>query len=803
MKKKCHFIGIGGIGMSGLARLMLHKNAEVTGSDVGSNYITEALLNLGIKIFQGQCKSHIDSEMTVIYSTDIRKDNPEYEAALSMKCRMLHRSDLLIEMMQGYKSFAVTGTHGKTTTSSLLAWTFYKAGLDPSFVIGGLIPQFQSNAKQGSSEYFVVEADESDGTFLKYHPYGAIVTNIDLDHMNYFGSEANLLDSFRTFFRNVTSAESLFWCGDDFRLKTLAPPGISYGFGEECQFRASNLRQEKWIVSYDAVFRGSRYSNIKVPLIGKYNALNSMAVFGMALQAGIEENAIREAFESFQGVSRRCEEKENLHGILMIDDYAHHPTEIRETLKAIKDAVEERRLIAVFQPHRYSRIKACLGQFHGIFEDADELFITDIFGAGEIPLPNVTHNEIHSEIKNNSLISSRYVPRKELANELSTFLRPLDVVVSLGAGDITKLSQELKEKFSIENPSKIKVGVIYGGRSTEHEISLISAENIYCSLNSDYYEVNHFGIAKKGNWISGRDVNIKLKNFLNENLEATENPFLSSEILSQLQQCDIFFPILHGPHGEDGTLQGFFEVLGKPYVGCDHRSSAVCMDKALTKKLAIFNGIATSPFVTFAKEEWYASSQKFLDQILAQLTFPVFVKPVHLGSSIGVRKVHALEELNNVIEKAFFLDTDLIVENGLQAREIEFVVLGDEKIKVFPPGEIFSNGQIYSYDGKYGDNAVQASPQASLTEDQLIEGMCLAEWAYKAAGCNGFARVDFFLDQEGKFWLNEINPIPGCTKNSLFPQICEKNGLSKPQLMDKLITIGLQRWRRQRALLIS
>ena len=215
MTNQCHFIGIGGIGMSGLAKLMLSRNAEVTGSDIVSNYVTEGLVKGGAKIYIGHSSKHIKPGMTVVYSTDIKKDNPEYQAAINLKCEMLHRSDLLVQLMKGYKTLAVAGTHGKTTTSAMLASVLAKANLDPAYAVGGVIPQFNSNAGHGEGTYFIAEADESDGTFLKYDPYGAIITNIDLDHMNHFGSEAALIDAFKSFMAKPHSAEHLFWCGDD------------------------------------------------------------------------------------------------------------------------------------------------------------------------------------------------------------------------------------------------------------------------------------------------------------------------------------------------------------------------------------------------------------------------------------------------------------------------------------------------------------------------------------------------------------------------------------------------------------
>lgn len=441
--EKCHFIGIGGIGMSGLARLMLSRNIVVTGSDLSPSYVTEQLEQAGAKVFIGHSAQYIASNVTVVYSSDIKTENPEYQAAMRLHCPLMHRSDLLLQLMSGYKTLSVAGTHGKTTTSSLLTYVLAQGGLDPSFAVGGMIPQFQANAGHGLGEYFVAEADESDGTFLKYHSYGAIITNIDLDHMNYFGTEDALVKSFQQFASQVSSKKHLFWCGDDHRLRNLVLPGVSYGVSKECALRARNIRQEGWRILFDVDFNGKCYSDVEVSLIGMHNVLNALAVFGLALTVGVNEEALRRALATFGGVKRRCEKKGEVNKILMLDDYAHHPTEIETTLQGIRSAIGDRRLVAVFQPHRYSRTKDCLGSYGRIFEAVDELFVTDIYGAGESPIPGVSHEEILEEVKRASHLSCSYIPRKNLLSFLAKYLRPHDVLVTLGAGDITKLGTEL------------------------------------------------------------------------------------------------------------------------------------------------------------------------------------------------------------------------------------------------------------------------------------------------------------------------------------------------------------------------
>lgn len=437
-----HFIGIGGIGMSGLARILLSRGVKVSGSDIASSYVTDGLLKAGAKVCIGHAATNLPDTATIIFNTDIPLDNPEYHKAQQLKLPILHRSDLLALLMKPYKMLAVAGTHGKTTTSSLLTSTLIKAGISPSFAVGGILQELQTNARHGEGDFFIAEADESDGTFNKYLPFGAIITNIDFDHMNFFQSEENLIAAFKTFTDKVISKKHLLWCGEDSRLKALSLPGIQYGFHDKCDLQLIRYRQEGWRLFLDIRFHEKIYREIEVALIGNHNVLNASAVFGLALLLDVPEEAIRQGLRSFQGVKRRCELKGNIANIQLLDDYAHHPTEIKTTLEGIRKAIGNKRLIAIFQPHRYSRTKDCLGTFKGCFNAADKLIMTEIYSAGEAPIPQVTHQAILHEIAEDK-VDCQFMLRKEVAQRVARELSSDDVVVSLGAGDITKLCAEI------------------------------------------------------------------------------------------------------------------------------------------------------------------------------------------------------------------------------------------------------------------------------------------------------------------------------------------------------------------------
>lgn len=450
--KNYHFIGIGGIGMSALANILLDRKMTVSGSDLALSYVTEMLTKACAHVSVGHDAKNIKPEMTVVYATGVSETNPEILAAKALGCPLLHRTDLLIEIAQDFKLLAVSGTHGKTTTSALLSHVLKSAGKEPAFAVGGVLPGYGRNGGDGHGDYFVIEACESDGTFLKYRPYGAIVTNIDADHLDHFGTEEAVKDAFFEFIDHVENPEYLFWCGDDPHLKQHGALGISYGFDKGCQLRLSNFTQQGWKIHFDLNFKEKNYKNIVLPLIGKHNALNAAAVFGLALAVGLDEVAIRQGFASFGGVKRRCEWKGEFQSMMFLDDYAHHPAELKTTLEALRMAIgPERRLLAIYQPHRYSRTRDCMGMFAGVFEAADQLILTNIYGAGEKPIDGLTDQHVYNDLASSSIVPVQFVPKEELLDFLLEHLQPHDVVVTLGAGDITGVGSQLLKKLQTVN----------------------------------------------------------------------------------------------------------------------------------------------------------------------------------------------------------------------------------------------------------------------------------------------------------------------------------------------------------------
>ncbi|MCP5510079.1 MAG: UDP-N-acetylmuramate--L-alanine ligase [Chlamydiales bacterium] len=738
--KKAHFIGIGGIGMSALARILKQKGVTISGSDAKQTAMTDALSSEGISIFTGHAKNQLPQDATIIYSTAIKDNNPEWEQAKENGAEMLHRSELLARLLKDRQMLAVAGTHGKTTTSAMLTWVLQFAGLDPSFAIGGLLKG--QNGAHGTGPLFVAESCESDGTLLNYHPYAAIITNTDPDHLDYWKTAGALEAAYQTFARR---SDILVWCKDSATMDT----GTSYGFSASSDFHIVNFRQVGYRLIIDLAYKEMLFKDIVIAAIGKHNALNAAAVFALCYLLGVSKDLIYEGLKSFPGVSRRQEIIGEKQGLLIIDDYAHHPIEVSSTLSALKSAYPERRLVALFQPHRFTRLEAFFQEFTTCFETADLTFITDVYGAGEPP--GIQAEQLAKAC------GAHYVADP---SAIVSSLRPFDLLVTLGAGDITHFGRKLIKNFDIR---KLDVALVYGGKSAEHAIAIKSADCIAEAMDIAKYNVKRFYIGPDGKFDSG--------------------------CLPELHACDIAFPVFHGPNGEDGLYAALLEALGIPFVGCDYRSSAVCMDKVWAKQIVSSDGISVAPFIHFYAFEWQQNAQSVLDRI-QKLAFPLWIKGVHLGSSIGVFKVERPEELAATIEQARAHDHRFIVEEHIPSTDLEVAILGNEHLMVSYPGEILIGDDFYDFGKKY-DPEIKVTPHANLPADIEAQARALAAKCYLALGCSGWTRIDFLYHKERGLYFSEANPIPGCTPTSLYPKMCADMGVTYKELIDRLIALGL------------
>lgn len=781
MDKKYHFVGVGGIGMSGLARLLLLRQHAVSGSDLQESLLTEELARLGAKVYVGHKAKNVPQDAAVVVTSQLDVQNEELVIAQARSQPLLHRSELLHRLMEGKQPLLVTGSHGKTTTSALLTAVLRHAGEEPTYAIGGILQETKSNAGVGQGEYFVAEADESDGSFLRYAPYAAIITNIDNDHLDYYQSMEALTQAFAQFADKVQDPSLLFRYQGDSRLAAF--PGVGYGFCEKAYVRGTHVRQEGWHLVMDISIGRELYRDVRIAVVGQHNAANALAVFGLARRLGVAEEKIREAFLRFSGVQRRVERRGEEQGMLFLDDYGHHPTEIAATLDALKRAEPYRRLVVFFQPHRYSRTALCYDQFATALQGADLCFITDVYAAGESP--PLEQLDLQKMVP-----SAHYLPKKGCIEQIHAYLRPFDLVITLGAGDITYLGWELIEKVRREPVPRWSTGLVFGGESLEHPISWRSAQLIAQGLDPQLFDVRYFAISQEGLWTVGDET------LLTGNTPLRQKGMkIPAKEIEALQQLDILVPALHGTHGEDGSLQGLCALLHLPIMGCDLLPSAIAMDKGVTKKLAQQAGLRVSPFIEVSKTEWRYQKELVLQRIHEQLHFPLYVKPARLGSTFGVQKVENTDALSVALEDIWPIDAQAIVEEEVIGREIEFALFGSSCIYVFPPGEICTEGHTYTYEAKYGEKSFSVHAQANISEALAQEGMRFAKRAYQAIGANGYARVDCFLDGTGQFILNEINTLPGFTAHSLYPKICAQHGWSIRALLNQLIQVSLERAR--------
>ena len=444
-----HFIGLGGIGMSALAHILLDEGQRVSGSDLQvTTPILEQLVQRGATCAEGHHVEHLPQDATcVVLSSMVRPDNMELQAARARGLPILHRSDLLANLMQEREPLLVTGTHGKTTTSALLSWVLTILGWDASYAIGGLWQQQarvtdHRHGYRGRGLYFVAEADESDGTFLRYPARGAILTNCEADHLDHFGSMEALTKAFHRFASQVPR-QHLIWCCDDQNFVSMGLLGPSYGYHERADYRLVETSPTSWGMHLRLREPGGVEADYVVPLLGRHNALNAAAVATLLRTLGLSAQEIAEGMKSFPGVRRRCEK--TLDQPLVLTDYAHHPTEIAVTLSAIRTAIGSRRLVVAFQPHRYSRTQQLMEEFAGCFQEADELVLTEIYGACEAPIPGVSA-EVLSEKLHQRHRDHHIEPRNRLVESLQRLLKPDDVLVCMGAGDIDAVAHEVAEQ---------------------------------------------------------------------------------------------------------------------------------------------------------------------------------------------------------------------------------------------------------------------------------------------------------------------------------------------------------------------
>jgi UDP-N-acetylmuramate--alanine ligase len=453
-----HLVGIGGSGMGGIAEVLLNLGYQVQGSDLKGNAVTERLARLGVKIFAGHDALHLGRADVVVVSSAVGRANPEVAAALARRVPVVPRAEMLGELMRFRYSIAVAGTHGKTTTTSLVASVLAEGGLDPTFVIGGRLKSADSNARLGAGRYLVAEADESDASFMHLQPMIAIVTNIDNDHLaTHEGDFSRLKQSFIDFLHNLPFYGLAVLCADDMHVRSILEavgrPFVTYGFGAAADIRAASIERLGVQSRYQVLREGREPLQVTLNLPGRHNVLNSLAAVAVATELEIADAAIERALAHFQGIDRRLQQLGEIQWAggraLVVDDYGHHPTEVAATLEAARQGWPDRRLVLVFQPHRYTRTRDLLDDFGRTLSGSDVLLVTEVYAAGEAPIAGADGRAICRAVRSRGVVEPVFVERvDDLAAALRAVLHDGDLVLTMGAGNIGAVAQDLKGRFA-------------------------------------------------------------------------------------------------------------------------------------------------------------------------------------------------------------------------------------------------------------------------------------------------------------------------------------------------------------------
>lgn len=768
--KSFHFIGIGGAGMSVLAKILIESGMTVSGSDKVESATTDMLKKLGAKIFIGHDEKNISKDIgAIVYSSAIPQDNPEILKAAELKIPKLHRSDINAMLLNSKKGIAVAGAHGKTTTTSMIGFVLHNAGVDPTIIIGGESTDLGTGAVLGKSDWLVSEADESDGSFIKLKPAVAVVTNIEDDHLDFYGTVDRIKAAFKIFIENVNKDDGVaVLCFDNENLRLMSEEIqrkiISYGIENEADFMAKNIRANSEGTSFEVfqrikvedseVVKEKNLGKIKLAIHGRHNVLNALATIATAMHVGVKFSKIAEGLKKFHGAKRRFQTLGRVKNVWVVDDYAHHPTEIAATLKAAHET-NPNKIICVFQPHRYSRTKLLLKEFGTAFSDADSLVLTDIYSAGEEEIEGISGESILKEVLNATNQEVSYIPdREKLAEFLIDRAEPGDLVITMGAGDIYKTGNELLEL--LKQQRKRKIVVVCGGPSTEAEVSRRTGKAIAEALKS-------------------KDYNVELMEL---------NPQTFAEEIKN-KNCGIVFNALHGFCGEDGLIQGTLDMLGIPYTGSNVLASALTMDKVMTKYVLNSAKISTPKFSVYRSIEKSGALAKKIEK---DFGLPVVIKASNQGSSIGVSIAEQSEEISAAIENAFNYGDEILIEDFIKGRELTVAVFGNEdEAQALPIIEITTLSGRYDYESKYTKGASTHIVPAEIPAKLTKKIQDLAVKAFKACKCSGVARVDIMLSEKNIPYVLEINSVPGMTETSLVPDAARAAGMDFPELCEKIL----------------
>jgi UDP-N-acetylmuramate--L-alanine ligase len=746
-------VGIGGAGMSALARLFLRRRYAVCGTDSVESAEIQRLRSEGIESWVGHSAEKIDSTHALVVSDAIDlSTSPEVARARKIGIPIVRRSQALGWLLRAYKVIAVTGTHGKTTTTGMLGAALEAVGLDPLVVVGATVPLWGGPVREGAGPFAVVEACEAYDSFHDLEPFSVLLTNLELDHVDFHHTYERLRSSVVRFVDKIPPEGWLVYCSEDRGACEVAElssaKALPYGASDAWQRQVANLTG----ADFGTLPNFPSGSTLTLP--GQHNLLNAAGALTTAATVTTDLEKVERALRAFGGAERRLQVLQT-EPIVVVNDYAHHPSEIAASLSALRDQffspIESKsRLIVVFQPHLYSRTAGHYREFAEALDAADEVFLTDIYPARESPMAGVS-SAVIAEFVTKKL---HYVPnRRLLPREVARLARPDDVVVGMGAGTIGEFAPRFIEEFDDlqllrKGDRPIRVAVLFGGDSAEREVSLHSGIAAIGALKRLGYEVVPLDLTE--NILQGQGL----------------------EIFTGEHRPDVVFLAVHGTHAEDGSIQGFLEMLHMPYTGSKLLSSAVCMDKAATKAVLKSHDIRTPEGILLSDPSELVSLQT-----------PLIVKPNAQGSTVGLTFVTDRADLDHAIRRALSFDSRALVEEWIIGMEISVPVLGG---KALTPVEIAPTSGRYDFSSKYLPGATEEIIPARLDHELTVEVQQIAEVAHRALGCEGATRTDAIVRGREVFVL-EVNTLPGLTPTSLLPNSAAHGGIDFDELCRSIV----------------
>ncbi|MFQ3587016.1 MAG: D-alanine--D-alanine ligase [Fimbriimonadaceae bacterium] len=730
-------VGIGGAGMSALALLLRQKGRSVRGTDATESPTTEELVLAGVPVHIGHTGEGIEPQDQVVVSDAIPLDHsPEVRRARELGCPVFRRSQLLGWLLHDRRTVAVAGTHGKTTTTGMVGAALVAAGAEPLVVVGAAIPEWNGPVRYGSGEWAVAEACEAYDSLHDLDPEIVVLTNLEPDHLDYHGDFASLVDSVCRF---------------------LSKPSVScivLPEGDPAALDAARRSGKRVVVVREGDFPRA----LRSP--GRHNRINASLARAALREIGVEGEAAEAAIAEFGGAERRLQVLYE-GSAAIVDDYAHHPTEISASIQALRERFPGRRILVVFQPHLYSRTAQFLADFSKSLSQADHVVLTDIYPAREDPMPGMSSARIAEGLT----VPHQYVPQRHLLPRVvASVVRDGDVVVGMGAGNIAEFAPAMAGE--LERASRIRralagervplrVAVVYGGDSTEREVSIHSGRAVFDALQR-----------------LGHDP------FL---IDVSER-LLSGKPLADMAgggRPDVAFLAVHGTHSEDGALQGLLELLHIPYTGSGVLASAIGMNKQMTKELLASHRLPVP-----------RGQLVFGPDDPIEFDPPCIVKPNAQGSTVGVTFLKTSEGLREAVSRATIYGGGAIVEEWIEGMEISVPVLGD---RALPPVEIAPASGQYDFASKYTPGATEEIVPARLSPPMLERVQEQALAAHRTIGCSGATRTDMIV-RGGEAVILEINTLPGMTPTSLLPNSARAVGIEFDDLVQWIVIEALRRW---------